>query len=315
MKIRKKNNEIWKVKAYKKVIDILLVREEPIYTIDDINEIEGIGKSIKEKIEEIFDHNTITQISNFSEEENNKSKTIELLTKVSTIGEKKAEEFYTKHNIRTIEDLRNNIEILNDKQKIGLKYYEDEQKRIPYSPEMKKHEKYITETITDFNSDIICNIAGSYRRKESTSGDIDVLLTYSDYQDTEIFKNIVNQLIDNKYIKDTLAYGKKKFMGYCKLPKHKTFRRIDILYSTPDKYAFALLYFTGNQQFNIKLRNLALSLGYSLNEYGLTYSKGEEKGEYIDTLTSEEEILNFLGLKYIPPEKRINGINLNDYTM
>jgi DNA polymerase/3'-5' exonuclease PolX len=317
MKDRKKNGDVWKVRAYKKVIDLLKVYDKPIYNIENINDIEGIGKGIKDKIEEIFDHNVILEIKNRSEEDNNKNNVIELLTKISGIGIKKAEDLYDNHNIRSIEDLKNKQELLNDVQKKGLIYYRDEEKRIKFE-ELRKHEKFIKETINNYNSNIICNIAGSYRRKAKDSGDIDVLITLpnNNIGSEELFKNIVDMLINKKYIKDTLAYGKKKCMGYCKLPRYKIFRRIDILYSEPDRYAFALLYFTGNQQFNIKMRNLALSKGLSLSEYGLTYTNGDKKGDYVEgTFLQEDDIFKFLGLKYIEPEMRINEINLDDHTL
>jgi DNA polymerase/3'-5' exonuclease PolX len=317
MKDRKNNGDIWKVRAYKKVIDLLKIHDKPIYNLENVNDIEGIGKGIKDKIEEIFDHNIILEIKNRPQEDKNKNNIIEILTKISGIGVKKAEDLYDNHNIQSIEDLQNKQELLNDVQKIGFKYYKDEGKRIP-AIEIQKHEKFIKDIIKSYNSNIICNIAGSYRRKAKDSGDIDVLITNpnNDIESEELFKNIVDMMIKKKYIKDTLAYGKKKCMGYCKLYRHKTFRRIDILYSEPDRYAFALLYFTGNQQFNIKLRNLALSKGLSLSEYGLTYTSGINKGNYVEGIfLREEDIFKFLGLKYINPENRQNDINLLNFTL
>jgi DNA polymerase/3'-5' exonuclease PolX len=120
-------------------------------------------------------------------------------------------------------------------------------------------------------------------------------------------------LISKKYIKDTLAYGKKKFMGYCKLPKHKTHRRIDILYSDPNKYPFALLYFTGDYSFNIAMRNIAQSKGYSLNEYGFLYTTGDKKGEYVNkNFLNETDIFNFLEIEYVEPKNRNKEV-LNKY--
>ena len=56
--------------------------------------------------------------------------------------------------------------------------------------------------------------------------------------------------------------------------------------------------------FNIEMRNHALSLGYSLNEYGL-----KKNGEFInDKFETEEDIFKFLGIKYIEPKDRKAGI-------
>ena len=75
-------------------------------------------------------------------------------------------------------------------------------------------------------------------------------------------------MISSGYIKETLANGKNKFMGICKLNDKLPARRIDILVSNEDNYYFALLYFTGSYKFNIYMRNISLEKGLSLSEYG-----------------------------------------------
>ena len=98
-------------------------------------------------------------------------------------------------------------------------------------------------------------------------------------------------------------------MGICKLPRHKTNRRLDMIYTDYTNYSFTLLYFTGSGQFNIDMRNHALSLGYSLSEYGLKYSKGKNKGNFVEhKFENEKDIFEFLGIKYIKPEDRKSGI-------
>ena len=181
--------------------------------------------------------------------------------------------YVNKHKVSSIDDLKLKLEkdetLLNDKQKIGLKYYDDLLKRIPRK-EMEKHNDFITKFIEliDKNDDLIYEMVGSFRRNAKNSGDIDVLCTTKN-KNTKLFNEIIEQLEDNKYITETLAKGEKKFMGICKLPRHKTHRRIDMIYTDYSNYAFTLLYFTGSGQFNVEMRNHALTLGYSLSEYGL----------------------------------------------
>ena len=86
------------------------------------------------------------------------------------------------------------------------------------------------------------------------------------------------------------------------------FRRIDFMLTQEHEYPFALLYFTGSGPFNVAMRNFALSKGYSLSEYGLKDANGKFVG---DAFRTEEDIFEFLGLKYIPPEQRININNVN----
>ncbi len=57
-------------------------------------------------------------------------KTLELLTGIWGVGPKLADSLYNK-GIRTIEDLRNQPDLLTQYQSIGLKYYEDFLPRMP----------------------------------------------------------------------------------------------------------------------------------------------------------------------------------------
>lgn len=308
LKQRKKKNVIWAIRAYNKALESIKLHEDPIYNSEDLENIKGLGKSIKEKIQEIFDNGIVTELSELSEENVNQSKVLEQLANIAGIGDVKANDLYTKHNIRSIEDLKNNQHLLNNKQVIGLKYFNDIQIRIPRA-ELIKHEKLL-KSIVDKYSNVECEIAGSYRRLEKTSGDIDILITHKN-DDISVFKNIIDELIQSNYIKDIMAYGKKKFMGFCKLKNHKITRRIDILYTAPVQYPFALLYFTGSHGNNVIMRVYALSKGYSLSEYGLTYSSGPKKGQYVDhPFRTEKDIYDFLKLKYVKPEDRKQNIKL-----
>lgn len=308
-KLRKKevaNKEVWKAKAYLTVIKQLQSMNEPVYSYDDLKDIKGIGKGLKDKLIDFFETGKIKQLENYNASGN--IKIMDDLMKIHGIGAVKAKDLIEKHNIKSIDELKEHPELLNDVQKIGIKYWEDFQKRIPRK-EMEKHDEYIQSLVKSIDHKLKATITGSYRRNAPDSGDIDVLLTHpDDPEDYEpLFKKIVETFRQGKdpYIKDILAFGGKKSMAVCKLKKHKVFRRFDLLYTRKHEYPFALAYFTGSSDFNVKLRNHALSLGYTLSEYGLKYSKGPKKGEFVDhEFETEEDIFDFLGLKYIKPELR-----------
>jgi DNA polymerase/3'-5' exonuclease PolX len=67
-----------------------------------------------------------------------------------------------------------------------------------------------------------------------------------------------------------------------------------------EEYPFALLYFTGSKQFNVKMRSFALSKGYSLNEQGITKNKKKVSQQF----ESEKDIFAFLEYPYVVPHKR-----------
>jgi len=292
----KLNKETFKKRAYDKVIDSIELMNDDIKTIEDIKNINGVGDKITTKIKELMETGKISAVENALNDP--KFSLQKKLSNLYGVGPVKNKELMD--NISSFEELYDRQdELLNDKQKIGLKYYNDMELRIPMN-EGKKHYKIIEKIFKQTNNNIEFELVGSYRRKNKDMGDIDILIKNSD--DLNL-KNIVSNLIDSGYIIETLASGKSKFMGLCKLSPELPARRIDILIADPSYYYFALLYFTGSYNFNIYMRKIALEKGYSLSEYGL---KGKDK-KIIDTselIKSEEDIFKFLDIAYVPPNKR-----------
>ena len=162
---------------------------------------------------------------------------------------------------------------------------------------MRDHLKMVLDKI---DKEAELTIAGSYRRKKSTSGDIDILLTGPS---KKVFENFIDTLELSGYLVGTFAKGTKKYMGMGKIEKG-TARRIDIMYTKPDEYPFAVLYFTGSSEFNQRMRAEVLARGLSLNEYSLKDVKTKKKVEHI--FKNEKDIFEYLGYKYLKPEDRIN---------
>jgi DNA polymerase beta len=208
------------------------------------------------------------------------------------------------------EDVKENPKLLNDKQKIGLKYYEDLLKRIPRD-EMLEHHRILLELKPDTMADYEIEIVGSYRREATTSGDVDVLIRVPNGASNGINSKIakknlalyVKALEEAGYIKEILALGEHKCMAISKIDV--VARRLDLLMTPNEEYAYALLYFTGSDRFNVAFRQYALDNGYSLNEHTLT--KVREGVKEVPYMESEKDIFKFIGLRYIEPSKRIDG--------
>lgn len=270
---------------------------------------------ILDKIKEYFDTGVIKESE--KAKINPKIQCIINLTKVYGIGPKKSLELYDNYKIVNVEQLKlyekKDTSIINSKQKIGLEHYYDLNERIPIS-EMKIYDKVLRQVCNEISPSIIMSINGSYRRGLSSSGDIDLLIT-SKTQDTQEIRNkIINQLTKIGIIKETLANGKKKFMGIVQLEMHgyTKSRHIDIMDTKPEHYPFAVLYFTGSGTFNAYMRGIALKKGYSLNEYCLSdkITKLEITKEIIynkihkNFFETEEDIFQFLDMEYKDPTQR-----------
>lgn len=307
-RMEKEKKNTFGARAYDKVIkQIKETTHHPIVSLDSLAHVTGIGKGIREKLERLFADGTLDETKDaLGSYENEKH--MEMFTNIMSVGPVKARELVTKHGMHTIDQLRERAtELLNDKQQMGLKYYDDFLQRIPRK-EMTKHHAFIKNIIERVDKDLEFELAGSYRRGLPTSGDIDVLIRHPDpdVDVAERFQQITTMLTDAKYITDTFAKGDSKVLAVCRLPRHKHFRRIDLMMTQTHTYPFALLYFTGSQQFNIKMRSAALAAGYSLNEYGFKHMQGDKKGEFLDKhFHTEREVFEFLDMPYVEPAQRL----------
>lgn len=292
----KLNKEPFKARAYSKVIDSIELFPGSINNMDDLKNINGIGDKINAKIKELIETGKMMAVENALNDP--RFSLQKKLGKLYGVGPVKINELMNK--ISTFEELYEHPELLNEKQKIGLKYYNDMNMRIPMS-EGKKHYKIIDKIFKKVYKNIEFELVGSYRRKNKDMGDIDILIKNRDDLD---IKNLISELTKGGYIIETLASGKSKFMGLCKLSPELPARRIDILIADPSYYYFALLYFTGSYSFNIYMRRIALEKGYSLSEYGIKNNTDKKFIDTKDIINSEEDIFKFLDIKYVPPNKR-----------
>jgi len=119
------------------------------------------------------------------------------------------------------------------------------------------------------------------------------------------FNTFLDELIKEKVVIEVLTRGKTKSLTIGEI-KDSIPRRIDFLYTAPDEYAFATLYFTGSKAFNTVMRQRALDMGYTLNEHGLSVMKSGKKRRKKLTLIFllKSLYLNFLGMKYKEPKQR-----------
>ena len=84
--------------------------------------------------------------------------------------------------------------------------------------------------------------------------------------------------------------------------------RLDLLMTPQEEFAYAILYFTGSQNFNVAFRRYVLDKGYTINEHIMKPMK--EGVKEVPPMKSEEDIFAFLGLQYVKPEDREGEKNI-----
>ncbi len=139
--------------------------------------------------------------------------------------------------------------------------------------------------------------AGSLRRGRETVGDLDLLLTGTCCSSEKQRDKVIEQILKFPGILEVLAKGENKVSF-----KLRSGLQVDVRLLLPDCFGAAMLYFTGSKSHNISLRQRALKLGYTLNEYELARVEDSKRV----ASKTEEEIYKKLGLEFIPPELREN---------
>jgi DNA polymerase/3'-5' exonuclease PolX len=297
------NKEPFKARAYQNVITQLTHMAEPFTSMEQLSTMKGVGEQIKKKIQEIMTTGHLQTAERAKELYSIDS--LDAFQNIYGVGPAKATDL-VKQGYRTIEQLRealtNQPKLLNDKQTIGLQYYEDLLERIPRA-EMDQHRDILLSTIP-----LPSEIVGSYRRGKENSGDIDVLIRVPEGLTSNTVKQqlavLVQKLKASGYIEQVLAIGEHKCMAICRLP-HQKARRLDLLMTPANEYAYAILYFTGSDRFNVAFRQFALSRGYTLNEHIMTPI--HQTTPPAPPMQTEKDIFHFLGLRYINPMNRVDA--------
>jgi DNA polymerase/3'-5' exonuclease PolX len=233
--------EQFKSQAYKKAWEEIMSYPGPIISSSDLKGKKGMGKVMIEKLEEYEKTGKVQKLLDL------KKDPITLLTTVYGIGGVKAKSLVNEGCL-TVNDLRERLDLLNEKQKIGLKYYDDIMERIPRF-EIDEYKIFLEKATNEIQeqlkiSKIHFEIVGSYRRGAITSGDIDIILTYSSdaSTNTQILSKFYKKLTEEGMVKELLASGTKKRLVIGKLPNSNyLYRRIDFLFTSPQEYPFAIL--------------------------------------------------------------------------
>ncbi|MFP6855201.1 MAG: PHP domain-containing protein, partial [Opitutales bacterium] len=140
----------------------------------------------------------------------------------------------------------------------------------------------------------LAEIAGSFRRKRETVGDLDFLAASSDPGP------IMERFISMEDVSEITAKGETK----------SSIRLIggmqaDLRVVPREQFHFTLHHFTGSKEHNVQLRQRALSRGLSLSEWGLSLVEGSASAcKASSPISDEEGLFAALGLSFIPPELR-----------
>ncbi len=289
----------FRIRAYqnaaRKVRNLSRSIEEMVAEGRDLTEIEGVGKDMARKLEEIAKTGKLKQLEELKEDF---PEALTTLLNIEGLGPERVGDLHQELGIETTKDLEKALEEgkVQELHGFGEKITAKIKRALEEGPEKEKRtklkvaEQYVEPLVqylkeASNTKDVI--VAGSYRRKKETVGDIDVLVT------GRKGKEITHRFTEFEDVIEIVSEGETK-----STVKLRTGMSVDLRVVAKESYGAALLYFTGSKAHNIKLRNLSIKGSMKLNEYGLFKGENRVAGE------TEEEIYDVLNLPYIPPEIR-----------
>lgn len=155
----------------------------------------------------------------------------------------------------------------------------------------------IVEHLRDYPGVEKATPAGSLRRGRETVGDLDILVTGPACCDDAEREKLIEHIIKLPGLMEIIARGENKVSF-----RLRGGMQVDVRFLPPESFGAAMQYFTGSKAHNVSLRQRALKMGYTVNEYSLARLDDEQ----VVVSKTEEEIYAALKLDYIPPEMREN---------
>jgi DNA polymerase (family X) len=269
-----------------------------------LQEISGIGKGMAARIQTIVETGTLPQRDELAKKY---GPGILELRKLPGMGPKTIALFWSAAKIGSVEQLAEAIEggHLASLPRMGAKQLEKLRKGIDdyrrsagrfRLDQAEESARRITEYLLAFKGIEKVTPAGSLRRGRETAGDLDLLVTGPACEPNNTGA-AVDYVAAYPAIHDIIVKGENKVSFHL-----ANGLQVDVRLLPSESYGAALQYFTGSKAHNVVLRQRALKMGYTLNEWALARL---DDGSKVAAAT-EEEIYAALGMDWMPPEMREN---------
>jgi len=168
---------VHKQKAYLKAVQSIKAYPKEIKSGKEAGTLDGVGKKISLKIQEIIDTGKLKKLDTQQQDESLTS--LNEISSISGIGPVLAKKLLSE-GIKSIKDLEKIKHTLTHHQQIGLKYHKEFEQRIPRS-EIQLIEDIVRKALLKIDKKIVMETCGSYRRGLPTSGDVDILISHPNY--------------------------------------------------------------------------------------------------------------------------------------
>jgi DNA polymerase (family 10) len=291
----------FRVRAYESAAQAIAAQATDLgrLTAKELQKIDGIGKSTADKIRELLETGRVLKLETLRQK--HPHGVVELL-RIQGLGAKAVKRLRAELGVQSIDDLRQALAARKLRELRGFGQKSEEKLsqalarfeehggagRTPISVALPLAESIVARML-EVPGVTHASYCGSLRRFAETIGDVDIVVAAS------AAEPVMEALVSMKAVARVLGRGDAK----TSVVTHRG-TQVDMRVVAAHQVGAARLYFTGSKGHNIKLRQRALTRGWTLNEYALTDALS---GEAIAS-ESEEQIYEALGLAWIPPVLR-----------
>jgi len=262
-------------------------------------ELQGIGKTIEEKIVQIVEQGEIEALT---KRKGSVPPDVVRFMRLPGLGPKTAARIWRELGISTIDELKAAAESeqLRTLTGLGAKSEEKILKALAFQAENPDTGRRllgdglpavqaVVAVLREHPAAVHVSEAGSVRRRKETFRDLDIIATATDPAELTAY------FVQLPWVVDVVAHGDTKATVLS-----NEGLRFDLRVVPPESYGNLLQHFTGSKDHNVALREDAVRRGLSISEYGVTTV---ETGDVFKT-EDEDKLYEFLGYQPIPPELR-----------
>lgn len=305
----KEGSSVFEVRAYENAarsVSALTGDIEELARAGKLKGTPGLGPTIIKRIEELLTTGKMA----FYDELVSTTPEIKLqMMRIPGVGPRKINAIYNQLHVTSIDELvqacqEHKVAALpgfgkktEDKILQGIAFLAQHSERHLY-PEVEEQALKIQQALADIPGIVRMQVAGSLRRKRETVKDIDMVISVADDAGEDVREHIMDVFTSQPNVKAITGKGPTKSSVVLENGVNMDLRVVG-----DTQFPYTLHHFSGSKEHHIPLRRRALSMGMTINDYGLFRGK-EPAPENLVPCKDERDIYAALGLDYIEPELR-----------
>src|SRR5512136_1114716 len=290
---------VFRVRAYRNAARTVETVGAPVESMvssgGKLEELPGVGKDLAGKIREIVETGELGMLRELAKE---LPEGLVVMMRIPGVGPKRAKQVYDSLGIATLDDLETAARAgkLRELRGLGptieakiLQGITEQRAHAGRHPlaEAEAYVKPLVEHLRRVPGLTRVEVAGSFRRRRETVGDIDVLVA------AEKPEAVTESFVTYSQVKEVTARGDTRSAVVL-----RSGLQVDLPVVPEPSFGAALHYFTGSKPHNIAIRTLGVKRKLKINEYGVFRGAKSIGGR------TEEEVFKAVGLPWIPPELR-----------